>query len=71
MGSDETKTEKKRLKAEAKIEKVRAKAEVTRAQAPGKATKKAWYKNPSWIRALAATGGLIIALITLLLTFYL
>jgi hypothetical protein len=74
MGSDKAKAEKKRLKAQAKIEKAKAEAEIAKAIAktPAKAApKKLWYKDPSWIRALAAIGGLLIALITLLLTFYL
>jgi len=62
MGDKKSKTEKKRLKAQAKLEKARAKYSV-----PEPVQKKVkWYKNPDWIRAIAA----IIAIILTVVGFF-
>ncbi len=58
MASKKSKALKKRAKAEKKLAKARAKY-----GAP--ATKK-WYKNPDWIRAIAAIIAIVLTLIGLL-----
>ena len=71
MADKESKAEKKRLKAEAKMQKKQAKQgivvehiEVRR----GEPAQQKWYKNPEWVRAIVAVASLAVLVITLLLT---
>jgi len=59
MASKKAKAEKKRLKAQAKIAKARAKYSVP------EPVQKKWYKNPDWIRAIAAVIAIILTVIGL------
>jgi hypothetical protein len=82
--NEDAKLEKKRLKAQFKAEKARAKAAGGKPLEPAPAKtptrhpevkvvipeqeKVPWYKNPDWVRAIAAIAALIVMAITLILT---
>ncbi len=84
MGTD--KAEKKRLKAQYKLEKKHLKAQtqpvreqpieprgetVQSNKTTGTMEKIRWYKNPDWIRAIAAIASLIVAMIAIIVGIYL
>jgi hypothetical protein len=84
MGTD--KAEKKRLKAQYKLEKkgLRAQTQSVREQpiepkgepehsikTTSPMEKIPWYKNPDWIRAIAAIASLIVAMIAIFIGIYL
>jgi hypothetical protein len=77
------KQEKKRLKAQYKLEKKRVKApekfeperlpgalERGEYKVPQRADKIPWYKDPAWLRAIAAIATLIVAIIALIVSLY-
>lgn len=72
MSSDESKMEKKRLKAQLKAEKARAKAgQPPDDISPGPTEKIPWHRDPNWVRAIVAIATLVVMIVTLLVTLFL